>query len=113
MKLAYEKTLAEAHGTTDEPELLETLTVETAADEMKSTREVDRRIRIGRPVAKELGSHPEQGQKLALLLLAKIFFPELRALRLESYRMLLLLEANRVLKPALTSYFFDASRAEE
>jgi len=50
---------------------------------MKSTREVDSRIRIGRPVAKELGSHPEGGQKLALLLLAKIFFPELIALRLE------------------------------
>lgn len=67
MKLAYEKTLAEAHGTTDEPELLETLTVETAADEMKSTREVDRRIRIGRPVAKELGSHPEGNKGRSLL----------------------------------------------
>lgn len=42
-------------------------TIETAADEMKSTREVDRRIRIGRPVAKELGSHPEGDKGRSLL----------------------------------------------
>lgn len=47
MKLVYEKMLAKAHKTMDGPELLKTFTFKMTIDEMKSTKVVDRRIKIG------------------------------------------------------------------